>query len=608
MCSGLLICAVLGGLVPVSIAWLTKMVVDVLASGAPGDRWLLPAIGLAAVSALSAGLTHLVNLWDTELDRRVLYLTTDRLYSTINGFGGLARFEQPAMLDRLRLAEEGAVGSVAAAVQVSFSVGRSVLTVGSLMLALASISPPMAILVTAAAVPALMAELSLSRRRDALTVRFTPSARLRALYGALLKSGGAAGEIRLLGLGSFLKDRMLTEVARLQDSERRHDRRVAAVQSSLTLAGALIAGAGLIWSAGQAAAGRLSVGDVTAFAASVAGAQAASIALVQGIAGLHRCLLMFSHYRSVVALPPDLVNAPGPAPRPAGRAGIEFRQVWFRYADDQPWVLRGLDLFVPAGRAVGLVGLNGAGKSTLVKLLCRFYDPDRGAILWDGVDLRDIPLDELRSRLGVLFQEFVRYELTAAENIGAGDLEALQDTRRIRRAAERAGVDRVIEKLPNGYQTLLTRSFLGEQGETGALLSGGQWQRVGLARALMRSDRQLLILDEPSSGLDAEAEAEIHQQLRSHRRGRTSVLISHRLSGIRDADLIVVLENGRIRQQGTHQELVRAGGPYARLFALQARGYQVAPRPDDHAEHPVGGEEPDPAGVEAARVVADDHH
>ncbi|MEU4392780.1 ABC transporter ATP-binding protein [Kribbella sp. NPDC023855] len=595
-------------MVPVSVAWLTKLLVDEIASGASGTQWVMPAVGLATVSALAVGLTHLVNYWDTELDRRVLYVTTDRLYSAINGFGGLARFENPGMLDRLRLAEEGAVGSVAAAVQVSFSLARSLLTLGSLMLALASISRLMAGLVIAAAVPALLVELALSRQRDALTVRFAPSARLRALYGSLMKSAGAASEIRLLGLGSFLKGRMMTEVARLQDSERRHGRRVVAVQSSLTLAGALIAGGGLVWSAGQAARGRISIGDVTAFTAAVTGAQAASIALVQGIAGLHRCLLMFSHYRTVLAMEPDLVEPTEPLRQPTGPPGIVFRQVWFRYAEEQPWVLRGVDLVIPAGCAVGLVGLNGAGKSTLVKLLCRFYDPDRGAILWDGVDLRDIPLHELRSRLGVLFQEFVRYELTAAENIGVGDLQAIGDAPRIRAVAELAGVHSVLENLPKGYRTLLSRSFFGDEGEVGALLSGGQWQRVGLARALMRSDRRLLILDEPSSGLDAEAEAEIHQQLRAHRRSRTSVLISHRLSGIRDADLIVVLENGRVRQQGTHQELIRGAGPYARLFALQAKGYQATPGTDNHAEDTVDGEEADSPGVETARVVADDHH
>jgi ATP-binding cassette subfamily B protein len=266
---------------------------------------------------------------------------------------------------------------------------------------------------------------------------------------------------------------------------------------------------------------------------------------------------------------------------PVLKRGIEFRDVWFRYGTEQPWVLAGLDLTIRHGSATALVGLNGAGKSTVVKLLCRLYDPDRGAILFDGVDLRDVAIEELRERIGAVFQDYMEYELTAAENVAVGDLSARDDPDRLVAAASRAGIHEKLAALPAGYDTMLSRTFMTESDAAedlpGVLLSGGQWQRVALARAFLREGRDLLILDEPSAGLDAQAEHEIHTRLRAHRRNRTSLLISHRLGTIRDADRILVLAGGRLVEDGTHAALIAAGGEYARLFALQADGYQDEP-------------------------------
>ncbi|MEU7870569.1 ATP-binding cassette domain-containing protein [Dactylosporangium sp. NPDC049140] len=247
--------------------------------------------------------------------------------------------------------------------------------------------------------------------------------------------------------------------------------------------------------------------------------------------------------------------------------------MWFRYSDEHPWVLPGVDLTIPAGGTVALVGLNGSGKSTLVKLLCRLYDPTRGTITWDGLDLREADPAALRSRLGAVFQDFMAYDLSAADNIALGDLRARDDPDRIEAAAARAGVGGTLRGLPRGYRTLLTREFYGEGDDDGVVLSGGQWQRIAIARGFLRTEADLMILDEPSSGLDPEAEHEIHAALRTARRGRTNLLISHRLSTVRDSDVIAVFDRGRIAERGDHAALLAAGGRYAALFRLQARGY-----------------------------------
>ena len=255
-----------------------------------------------------------------------------------------------------------------------------------------------------------------------------------------------------------------------------------------------------------------------------------------------------------------------------------MRDVWFRYDSAHSWVLQGVSLFIPAGQSVALIGLNGAGKSTLVKLICRFYDPARGAIFWDGTDIRDMNPEDLRARIGTVFQDYMAYDLTATENIGMGDLDRLGDTTRVRGAAVQAGADEQLTSLPRGYDTLLSRIFFDNKDkgnpETGVFLSGGQWQRIAVARGLMRADRDLLILDEPSSGMDAEAEHALHRRLYQIRQGRTSLLISHRLGSVRDADMICVLAVGRVAEQGTHATLMKAGGEYFRLFTLQSSGYQ----------------------------------
>jgi ATP-binding cassette subfamily B protein len=318
----------------------------------------------------------------------------------------------------------------------------------------------------------------------------------------------------------------------------------------------------------------LTTGDVAMFVAAVAGVQTALDGVVRGVALTHQQLTLFGHYVDVLLVASDIPVAIRPVPLAPLRRGVEFRDVWFRYGEDHPWVLRGVNLTIPYGRAVALVGLNGAGKSTLVKLLCRLYDPTRGSITWDGVDLREVDPARLRDRISAVFQDHMNYDLTAAENIALGDLTALHDLDRVRAAAVRAGAHETLATLPRGYDTPLTRLF--DADEVGVVLSGGQWQRVALARAFVRDGRDLMILDEPTSGLDPQSEHDLHASIGRYRAGATSLLISHRLSAIRDADTIAVLDDGVIREYGDHIALMAAEGAYAQLFRLQAEGYTLS--------------------------------
>ncbi|MFC7587950.1 ABC transporter ATP-binding protein [Nonomuraea antimicrobica] len=499
---------------------------------------------------------------------------------------GLARLEEPRFHDRLRLAQQSAEHAPDQLVQMGLSTLQGTLGIAGFLGTLVAINPVMTGVALAAAAPAMIAHLTLGRRRAGLMWRTSPGMRRKIFYQMLLTDLQAAKEVRLFGLGSFLHGRMLTELRAANSAEDRLERGVVRVQVFLAVLGALLSAAGLLWAVHAAATRTISVGDVSVFIASLAGLQSGLSVLVQGIAMGHQSALVFHHYLTVVGVRDDLAAPSQPRELAPLAGSIELRDVWFRYGEDSPWVLRGLNLTIPYGTSLAVVGLNGAGKSTLVKLLCRFYDPQRGSVLWDGVDIRDVPVAQLRQRIGAVFQDYMDYDLTAAENIGLGDLEAIDDPDRILAAADRAGVHETVERLPNGYQTLLSRVFhAGEEEDdeegartSGVHLSGGQWQRLALARGLMRQGRDLMILDEPSSGLDAVAEAAVHDRLRELRAGSTSVLVSHRLSAVRRADRIVVVQDGQILESGDHASLTASpDSVYARLFRTQAEGYQEDP-------------------------------
>ncbi|SEG84766.1 ATP-binding cassette, subfamily B [Nonomuraea solani] len=579
--AGLILLTLVQSGLPVTVAWLTKFVIDALVARAPLSELIVPLVSLVAVGVAVAALPQVALYLGNEMGRQVSLHALDRLYVAMERFVGLAPFETPAFLDRLRLAAQG--GSMARSLVTSaFELARTALTLAGFVASVVLISPAMAGVVLVAGIPALIAQVALARRRARMIWDIAPVQRRELFYTHLLGSVAAAKEVRLFGLGPFLRRRMLNERGISQDAERAMDRRDLSVQSGLELLGALIAGGGLVWAVIAAGAGTLTVGDVSMFIAAVAGLQGGLAGLVNGIARTHQQLLLFSHYADIVHSPPDLPLAAEPAPAGPLRTGVELRDVWFRYADDLPWVLRGVTLTIPYGQALAVVGLNGAGKSTLAKLLCRFYDPVQGSIHWDGVDLRDLDPADLRARLGAVFQDHMTYDFSARDNIAVGDLSAIDDLDRIRTAAVNAGVDEAISELPDGYDTALTRMFVlslkpAKRPPTGVTLSGGQWQRVALARAFLRDHADFMILDEPSSGLDPAAEHDVHLRMRRYRADRTSLLISHRLNAVRAADVIAVLEDGVVAELGGHDELMAADGLYAHMFRLQASGYHHPP-------------------------------
>jgi ATP-binding cassette subfamily B protein len=562
-----------GGFTPALAAWLVRLLIDTLTRPAPDEgRALLLVVAGAAATLLTVVCGQMGTLVSASLERAITLNVQDTLYAKVNSWPGLRYFEDPATQDRLRLAEQGAGTAPQSTTALMSEVFSGVITIASFAGALVLLWPPIALLLALAAVPAIAAQRGAARRSVRATELNIPAIRRQVMFQRLLTDPSTAKEIRIYGLGQLLRTWLLTSLRQTSGRNLAVARRTVLSQGGLgLLAGAVTALAGVV-AVREVIDGRLTLGGLTLVTAAVVGVQSALAGLLSQAGSTMQALTLMRHYLELLDTPPDLPD--GTLAAPLLRDAVEFRDVWFRYDPAGPWVLRGVTLTLPAGQTTGLIGVNGAGKSTLVRLLCRLYDPERGEIRWDGTDIRSFRVETLRARLAATFQDFARYEMSAADNIGVGDVPRMSDRSAVRGAAVAAGIDATLTGLAEGYDTLLSQVFLDSDERRGMYLSGGQWQRVALARSLMRANPDLVILDEPNSGLDAEAEDELHRVLLGRGSGTTTLLISHRLGALRDADRLVVLSDGRVEQEGTHDELLTRGGGYAQLFRLQAAGYR----------------------------------
>ena len=567
--------AVLDGAAPVTAAWATKVLIDQIGRGRSASVSTVVICGvLLALAGIVASTIQAIGVYvNGRLRRRVRAVVQVRLLDRINAYPGLGPFEDPDRLDRIRLAEHAGDSAPEDILNASIYLLRASVTATGFVATLFLIWPPMLLVVLAAAIPAARLQLRLGRLRADTLRGVSVLQRRQIFYRALATDVRAAKEIRVFGLAPFLSGRMRRDLGASNRAEDAIDRTAARVEGLLGLMAAGVTVAGVAAAAVLGVRGTLSAGDVVVFLAAIASLHAMVTGATEQAARAYESLILFGYFQDI-----DEEAAPeaSGAAVAALAQGIEFHDVWFRYADELPWVLKGISFRLPAYTSMGLVGVNGAGKSTIVKLVCRLYAPQRGRITWDGADIAGVDPASLRRRVSAVFQDFMAYDLTAAENIGVGRFEAMADRPRIRAAADLAGVDETLAALPRGYDTMLSRIFPDDEDGRTLTLSGGQWQRIALARAFLRDDADVLILDEPSSGLDAQAEALLHQRLAALRPGRLSLLVSHRLNSMRDADRILVIDGGRIVESGRHDELIAADGRYASLFRLQSEGYQPA--------------------------------
>jgi ATP-binding cassette subfamily B protein len=433
----------------------------------------------------------------------------------------------------------------------------------------------LAAIVLLATLPQFFVQWRLSKQRFGVIFGNSPKERLATYYGQAMSTVPFAKEVRLFNLGQYFLKAFIDTTRTIQAAQRKQQQRELSWQALGTVASALVECGALVFVFLQAFGSLLSFGDVSLYMNAVSSIQNTLLGMVFASAQMNQQVLFFRQYTQLLALPQPLTITTAPREVPALSDAIELRDVSFRYSDQHPWVLRHVNLRIPVGKCLALVGLNGTGKTTLVKLLARLYDPTEGQVLWDGIDIREFDPERLRQHIAAIFQDFTRYDLTAQENIGLGDTERIVNTQAVRDAAQQAGIHEFLDSLPQGYSTVLSR-WLGEQKDgAGVDLSGGQWQKIALARMFMRK-ADLLMLDEPTAALDAQAEYDLHARFAELMSGKTSLLITHRFSTVRMADAIAVLQDGQIVEYGTHRDLLFSNGIYAQLYRLQAEQYEIS--------------------------------
>ena len=562
----------ISALFPLASLWVAKLIIDLVVRAIrsqPIDRslvWKLLILELLLAIAADV-LGRLVSLVDSLLGDQFTNHVSLRLMRHATSLD-LVSFEDPVFYDKMERARRQTTARLGMLASLA-GMAQQFLTLLSMLSAVIFVYPWLLLLLVAATVPVFLGETRFALLNYSMLYRYTPERRELDYLRYLGVSNESAKEIKIFGLGNYLADRSRALFERFYQQNKKLAIKRTSEGAVLNLAptGAYYIAYALILR--KALVGGLSIGNLTLVTGAFSRARSIMENLVSSIAGISEQSLFIKDLFDFFDTEPLIVSKPDalPVPRPI-RDGFEFQNVSFSYAGSDKKVLHNVSFRFAAGEKIALVGENGAGKTTLVKLLARLYDPTEGRILLDGTDLRDYCVEELRHEIGVIFQDYMRYDMLAAENIGFGRIEQVADEDRIERSAEKSLAAPVIENLPKSYRQMLGRRF-----EGGVDLSTGQWQKIALARAYMR-DAQILILDEPTASLDARAEFEVYQRFVDLTAGKMAILISHRFSTVRMADRILVLERGSVAEEGTHRELLALGGKYSELFDLQAAGYR----------------------------------
>ena len=570
--------------VPVTNLWVAKLIIDEVimlarTGGSARHLWSLVALemGIVVANELLARLSGLTEGLLGDLFTNRVSIRIMEHAATLD----LHQFEDPNFYDHLERARQGTTGRVALLSQL-LGMGQGFLTLASLSVALAAQAPWLLVLLAAAVLPSFLGETHFAHLSYSLLFRWTPQRRQLDYVRFVGASDRTAKEVQLFGLAPWLIDRYRTLSERFYAENRALAIRKAFVSSGLSLIGTLGYYAAYVVVLLRAVAGTITIGTLTFLAASFRQSRDLIQQLLMSASGIYEQSLYLKDLFSFFDMQPSIRSKPNAlaVPRPI-RQGFVFDDVGFKYPGSERWAVRHVSFTLGPGERIALVGENGAGKTTITKLLARLYDPSEGRILLDGIDLREYDLADVRRTIGVIFQDFVRYDMRFDENVGVGEVETVRDYLdaeapeanggtpvAITTAAEKSLAASLLPRLPGSYRQMLGRRF-----DAGVDLSGGEWQKVALARAYMR-DAQVLILDEPTAALDARAEYDVFVRFNALMAGRMAVVISHRFSTVRMADRIVVLSGGEVVEQGTHDALVAAGGLYAELFGMQAAGYR----------------------------------
>ncbi len=563
------------GLLPAVTVYLTRLLVDSLvAMAGSGSSWeaIRPTLTLAALMAGLILLGEFLQSTGEWIRAAQSELVQDHISNLIHQKAltvDIAYYESPEYYDRLYRARNDLSSRPLALLES----GGSLLQNGVTLLAMATVLVPygawLPLVLLISTLPALYVVLRTNRRYHRWWEETTADRRWAQYYDSILTHGAVAGEIRLFNLGGHFQTAFQALRRRLRAERLRLLRDQNLARMGAGAVALLLSGIVMAWMLWRTLQGAVTLGDLVLFYQAFNRGQSLLRSLLGNVGQIYTNSLFLANLFEFINLKPEVVDPPQPVPAPSVlKDAIRFRQVTFRYPGSERATLQDFNFTIPAGRTVAIVGPNGAGKTTLVKLLCRFYDPEAGSIELDGIDIRRLSLAELRKMITVLFQFPATYHDTAAQNIAFGDLVARPGRAQIEAAARKAGAHDTIARLPKGYDTLLGKWFA-----DGAELSGGEWQRIALARAYLRR-AEIIILDEPTSFMDSWSEAEWFDQFRALANGRTAIVITHRFTVARRADLICVMDNGRIVESGSHEALLAHGGLYAQSWAAQM---QISP-------------------------------